>query len=741
MRFIRQAFFFILTQISHVGDSAILIVSLLFTLFLSVLKRLRKPFKRKKRLKKQSGTLFLYSLSWLIKLKYFTLGIIFSFLFCFLPILALIFTQTLPNLNQLSQNFVPQTTKIYDRNGVLLYSIYANQNRTLVTLSDIPKSLQNATIAIEDKNFYKNPGFDIQAILRAAIADITTHNFQGGSTITQQLIKSSLLTPQVSIVRKIQEAILAFWSERLYSKNQILTMYFNYVAYGGTSWGVEAASQTYFNKNVRDVDVAQAAFLAGMPQAPTTYSPYGMYPNLWKKRQLDVLKRMRELGYITQDEEKTARDEKLEFQNPDSPIIAPHFVMYVKDLLEKKYGTLLVEKGGLRIITTLDIKTQNMAQSVVTNEVNHDAYLNLSNGATLVTNPQNGDILAMVGSSNYHDPRDGNFNVTTALRQPGSTMKIVTYSAALAHGFTAASILDDSPVSFPSASGAYSPVNYDGKFRGRVPLRIAFANSLNIPAVKTLNSIGVQTFIDLAKRMGISSLDQENNYYGLSVTLGGMDATMLDMATAYGTVANSGVRTNLNPLLKVTDNAGNVLEEKNNTPGITVLDKGITFIVSNILSDNNARSMEFGPNSPLVIPDHTVSVKTGTSDDKRDNWTIGYTKDKLVAVWVGNNDNTPMSPTLASGITGAAPIWHGIMANLLQGQPDNKPTPPENIVTRFCNGKEEYFLKGTETSANCSPLPSVTPTISQTVTLPVTPISPPSLPRPTIKVIHLLHRK
>jgi len=688
-----------------------------------------KKWKFSKRKKKQK-ILVDFVPSVFTKLKYFVLGTAFAIIFIFFPLLAFVFVQTLPNPNQLSENFVPQTTKIYDRNGILLYQMYANQNRTLVSLSDIPKNLQNATIAIEDKNFYKNPGFDLQAIVRATLSDISSKNFQGGSTITQQLIKSSLLTSQRSLVRKIQEVILAFWSERVYSKQQILEMYFNQVPYGGTAWGIEAASQTYFGKDVKDINLAQAAFLAGMPQAPTIYSPFGAYPNLWKKRQADVLQRMKELGYISSEQEKAARNEQLSFKTPQTPILAPHFVMYIRDLLTKKYGDALVEKGGLKVVTSLDLKTQMMAQSAVTNEVNQNGYLNLHNGAALITNPKNGDILAMVGSANFDNPIDGNVNVTTALRQPGSTMKLITYSAALTHGFTAATILDDSPISFPSPGGpTYSPVNYDGKFHGRIPLRIAFANSFNIPAVKTLNAIGVPTFLELAKRMGISSLENNNQYYGLSVTLGGMDATMLDMATAYGSAANAGKKVAFNPILKITDNTGAVLEEKTNPYGTSVLDPGIAFIVSSILSDNNARSWEFGSNSPLTIPGYTVSVKTGTSDDKRDNWTIGYTPDKLVAVWVGNNDNSPMSPTLASGITGAAPIWHNIMINILHGQPDRKPFMPDDVITRFCGGKIEYFLKGTENSANCSQTPiSISP-------------SPTSKPSAAVKIVRIFTRR
>jgi len=636
--------------------------------------------------------------SFTAKIKYFLLGSIFSFLFFAIPTVIFIIIETFPNPAVLSSNLAPQTTKIYDRQGTLLYQIYANQNRTLIPLSDIPLALQEATIAIEDKNFYQNPGFDIQAIFRAALSDISGKGFQGGSTITQQLIKSSLLSSQRSLIRKIQEVILAFWAEHVYTKKQILTMYFNQVPYGGTAWGAETASQTYFGKSVKELDLAESAFLAGLPQAPTTYSPYGEDPSLWKKRQKDVLKRMKELGNITPSQEKDADEEVLQFETPQTPLFAPHFVMYVKDVLVRKYGLEMVEKGGLQVVTSLDLKTQDMVQNAVTNEVNQDEGLNLTNGAAVVTDPATGDLLAMAGSRGYDYPDEGNFNVTTAFRQPGSSIKLITYTAALSNGFTAATILDDSPVSYPSYPGGplYSPVNYDGAFHGRIPLRIAFANSFNIPAVKTLDAIGVPTFVQLGRKMGLVHLEDAKQY-GLSATLGAVKTTMLDMATAYGTIANEGRRVDINPILKITDGRGAVLEEKGSPTGEQVVDPGVAFIISNILADNNARTWEFGPNSPLKIDGYTVSVKTGTTDEKRDNWTFGYTPHLLVAVWVGNNDNSPMSQALASGITGAAPIWHTIMTGVLAGKPDEKPTQPANVVAKQCGLGIEYFLRGTDT--------------------------------------------
>lgn len=675
--------------------------------------RLKKDKVLKLKIKKikKAKPIKIFPLPFSVKVKYFLIGSVFSLIFIFLPLLFLIFLQDLPSPRILSLQENPQTTKIYDRTGILLYQIYASQNRTFIPLSSIPKKLQQATIAIEDKDFYSNPGFNIGAILRAAIADLSGKPLQGGSTITQQLIKATLLTPQISLIRKIKEVILAFWAERIYTKDQILQMYLNQIPYGGTSWGVEAASQTYFGKHAKDLDLAQSAFLAGLPNAPTLYSPYGEFPNLWKKRQKEVLASLVEQKFITPKEKEDAEKEELTFQPIQNPIHAPHFVMYVKDLLVKKYGLPMVEKGGLSIKTTLDLKIQETAEKIVKEEVENYRYLNLTNGATLVTNPKNGDIIAMVGSHDYSDPNGGNFNVTTALRQPGSSIKVVTYSAALSASFTAATTIDDSPIAFTSPDApSYSPVNYDGRFHGLMTLRLALANSINIPAVKTLNAIGIPTMVELGKKMGISTW-KEPNYYGLAITLGAGDVRMVDMATVYGVLANGGNRININPISKITDAYGNVLEEKKIEKN-RVLEPGVAFIISDILADNRARAMEFGANSPLKISNHTVSVKTGTSDNKRDNWTIGYTPSYLVAVWVGNNDNSPMSQNLASGITGAAPIWRRIMESLISSKPNEKMPVPENIIQKSCLGRNEYFIKGTEDFVNCTS--KISPTISKT---------------------------
>jgi 1A family penicillin-binding protein len=701
------------------GTDRIKLINFKFSLFFKKIRRKFRPKKKEKLTKKKATkeaviTFFPPPRYYNLKFKYFAVGFLFCAIFILIPLSLYVFLMSLPNPKLLTERAFPQTTKIFDRNGTLLYQVYANENRTLVSLNSLPKNLINATIAIEDKDFYTNPGFDINAIARAAIADFSGKPIQGGSTITQQLIKSTLLTPEVSITRKIKEITLAFWAERLYSKNQILEMYFNQVPYGGTAWGIEAASETYFGKNVKDLDLAESAFLAGMPQAPTSYSPYGDNPTLWKQRQKEVLNKMQTLGYISREQVDQTLSENLTFQPSQIPIYAPHFVMYVKDLLVQRYGLAMVEKGGLNVTTSLDLKLQQDVQQVVSDEVTNDAYLNLTNGAALVTNPGNGDILAMVGSADYNNPNGGNVNLTTALRQPGSSIKVTTYATALSDGFTAASILDDSPITYQiPGSTPYSPVNYDGKFHGRVPLRTAFANSFNIPAVKTLQKVGIPAMVNMAKKMGITTWGDPTQY-GLSLTLGAAEVRMTDMATIYGTVANLGKKVTLDPILKVTNYDQSVFYQKQEELPSLVLDPGVAYIISNILSDNNARSLEFGASSPLNIPNHTISVKTGTSDNKRDNWTIGFTPQELVAVWVGNNDNSPMSQTLASGITGAAPIWNKIMTLLLGNASNAIQQMPDDVVMKKCQGRNEYFIRGTENTRDCyfiaTPSGTITPT-------------------------------
>lgn len=615
------------------------------------------------------------------------------------PLIAFIFSyflifKDLPSPSKLeSSDVTPLATKIYDRNGKVLFDIFAEQNRTQVPLGEIPKHLQQATIAIEDKEFYRHSGINpIGGILRAVVAMATGQQLQSGSTITQQLVKSALLTPERTIIRKVREIILAFWVELLYSKEKILEMYLNQVPYGGTAWGIEAASQKYFGKHVKDLTLAEASLLAGLPQAPTAYSPLGAHPERALARQQAVLRRMVEDGYITQEQADAAKNEHLEFKQTES-IQAPHFVMYVKEQLVQKYGENLVERGGLQVTTTLDLDLQNYAQATVAAEVEKVARLRVGNGAALITKPATGEILAMVGSTDYFATPSGSFNVTTALRQPGSSIKPINYAIGIEKRIvTPATMFLDNPTCFvTTGQPTYCPKNYDGQFHGPVQLRFALGNSYNIPAVKMLYLNTVSDMIASASAFGLDTLIDPSKY-GLSLTLGGGEVHMTDMAEAFGVFANGGVRRDLVTILKVVDRDGKVLDEYKDPnlhkdipsrlliEGPKAISEETAFLISHILLDNNARTAAFGPSSNLVIKGHTVSVKTGTTDDLRDNWTIGYTPQYLVATWVGNNDNSPMNPALVSGITGAAPIWNKLMQRVLEGTSDVWPPQPEGVV-------------------------------------------------------------
>ena len=619
----------------------------------------------------------------------------------------------LPSPVKLASGTQPQSTKIYDRNNKLLYTIYGNRNQSFVPLTQIPKNLQYATIAIEDKDFYKHGAIDIRGIARAFYETVFHKTLQGGSTLTQQLVKNSLLTQDQTIQRKVKEVVLSFITEAIYPKNKILELYLNEVPYGGTAYGVEAAAETYFGEHVNQLDLAQSAFLAGLPQEPSTFSPYGSHPELGKRRQEEVLSQMQQQGYITTQQETQADNEQLHFQQNTDQIYAPHFVLYVKDLLEQKYGQNKVENGGLKVITSLDLDLQNYAQASVAAEVANVSYAHVTNGAALVTDPNTGEILAMVGSVDYFTPGFGNVNMTLANIQPGSSIKPINYAVGLIKGYTAATPFIDEALCF-GGTPPYCPRNYDGQFHGAVQMRYALGNSFNIPAVEMLKLNGVDAMIATASAMGITTFTDPQRY-GLSLTLGGAEVTMTDMATAFGVFANQGYRINLHPILKVTDSNGNVLEQYNppSSPifGQQVLDPGVTFIMTHILVDNNARLQEFGPTSELKIGNQPVAVKTGTTNDFKDNWTIGYTiaPSYLVAVWVGNNDRTPMNG-LASGITGAAPIWHDIMVHLLDGKKASWPTQPSDVIGKIicnpsgllppasggCSTRYEYFIKGTE---------------------------------------------
>ncbi len=679
-------------------------------LFISIKERFKKVFKgassRKKNFKEPKMWLF-----WAIFVVLIFAGLIF-----YLSII-----KDMPSPRALGTRSPEVSTKIYDRNGNLLYKIYKDKNRTLVPLSQIPESVKLATLAAEDAEFYSHPGFSIKGIFRAIVSDIKTGYIQGGSTITQQLVKNTLLTPEKTLVRKIREVILSVQIEAIYTKDQIFEMYLNEVSYGGTAYGISEASESYFGKNVSDLSLSEAAILAGLPKSPTNFSPFGSHPERAFERQRDVLHLMVVNKYISEEQYVLAAEEKLHFASKRTEIKAPHFVMYIRQILVDKYGEDMVEKGGLEVTTSLDLSVQEAAEKIVRTEVEKLKGLHVGNGASLIMNPQTGEILGMVGSKDYFDiENDGNVNVLTNLRQPGSSIKVINYAYALSNGFTPASIIDDSPITYNiPGTTPYSPVNYDGKFRGKVTLRTALAESRNIPAVKVLASYGVAKMIGEGEKMGITSW-KDISKYGLSLTLGGGAVKALDLSLVYATIANSGQTPALLPILEIKNYKGQILEK--NLPKVAQsIDARVSFLITDILKDNVARSPEFGFNSYLVIKDHPeVAVKTGTSNDLRDNWAVGYNQNYLVLTWVGNNDNSPMN-RIASGITGASPIWNKIMTTLLNGQPSIDWNAPSGVSkvnicsitgTLPCNRcptRQEWFLDENRPTKHCvmeSPSPT-----------------------------------
>ncbi len=642
-------------------------------------------------------------------------SLIFLILFISLILYSLfIFLKDLPSPTTLNKpNAYPISTKILDRHGELLYEIYADQNRTPVKLEELPKHLKDATISIEDKNFYSHHGFDTGGLIRAGYKTLTGQRLEGGSTITQQLVKVALLTPERTLSRKVKEAILTIATEVLYTKNEILEMYLNHIPYGGTAYGIEAAAHRFFNKDAKDLTLAESTLLVGLPQAPSRYSPFAN-PDSAKARQAQVLARMVEDKAISEEEATSAKNSELQYSSSETNIRAPHFVMYVRQYLEEKYGVQTVEQGGLRVTTTLDLSLQDVAQATLSAELANLKKLKISNGAALITNPQTGEILTMIGSKDYFsEDIDGKVNVTTRERQPGSSIKPLNYALGLeTKVITPSTMLLDTPICFElTGQPNYCPKNYDNTFRGLTQIRYALGNSLNIAAVKVLALNGIENFINFAEKLGISTW-KDPSKYGLSLTLGGGEVTMTDMAAAFGVFANQGRKVPLHPILKVEDSTGTVLEEYAPSTQLEtaeqVLSPETAYLISHILSDNNARAAAFGYNSVLNVPGKIVSVKTGTTNNLRDNWTIGYTPTYLVATWVGNNDNSPMS-YVASGVTGASPIWQKLMRYALRDTKTQELQRPDNIVGASvcidsgvmpsadtpCETRYEYFLKDT----------------------------------------------
>jgi membrane peptidoglycan carboxypeptidase len=637
----------------------------------------------------------------------------------------------LPAPEDLTNRNIEVSTKIYDRNGLLLYKIFEDENRTLITLDKIPLHVKLATLAAEDAEFYNHPGFSLKGITRAIYKNLTKGELTGGSTITQQLVKNALLNPEKTFLRKAKEITLALQVEMSFTKDQILEMYLNEVSYGGTAYGIQEAAWQYFNKDVDKLSLGEAALLAGLPKSPTKYSPFGGNPSLSLGRQKEILHLMKINGYITETHEKEAGSEILSFADQKTDIKAPHFVMYVRQILEENYGKEVVGKGGLNVITTLDYEVQKLAESIVANEIEKLKPLNVTNAASIVLNPTTGEILAMVGSHNYFDKQGGNVNVTTSERQPGSSIKIVNYAYALSHGSTPASIISDTPVTFlVEGQPPYTPKNYDSKYSGNLTLRNAFAQSRNIPAVRVLASYGVKNMIEMGKKMGITTWEDENRF-GLSLTLGGGEIKLIDLAQVYATVANYGKKPDISPIINITDYQGKNIylnscigfgqeqNEKNlarqvlaseitqkNCKQEEILDPRVAFLLTDILKDNTARTPAFGSFSQLVIPNHKeVAVKTGTSNNLRDNLTIGYNQKYLVAVWVGNNDNSPMA-RVASGVTGASPIFNKIMTSLLANEANHEWDVPDGLVqSKIClndgQTKIEWFLAENKPKADC----------------------------------------
>ncbi len=598
----------------------------------------------------------------------------------------------IPAINNFENRQVAQSTKIFDRTGnIVLYDVHGAMRRTSVPLEEISPYIQKAAIAIEDATFYENAGFRPLALVRAIWTNIKRGNLlsgQGASTITQQVVKNALLTQDKTITRKVKEIILALRLTRVYTKDQILNTYLNETPYGGTIYGVEEASQYFFGVPAKDVDLAQAAYIAALPQKPTYFSPYGNHKDALDARKNLVLAKMLENKLITQEEHDQAVNEVVQFNDPkNAGIKAPHFVFFIQEYLEQKYGADAVNQGGLHVVTTLDYDLQQKAEeSVAKFAPGLLKSLNASNQGIVAIDPKTGQILAMVGSKGYFDDTiDGKVNITIANRQPGSSFKPFVYATAFEKGYTPDTVIFDLPTQFSVACApsditnfaypCYAPGNFDGGFEGPMKLRAALARSENIPAIKLLYLAGIRNSLDTAHNMGITTLKLSPDYYGLPLVLGGGEVKLLDMTGAYGVFANDGVKNPPTGVLRVEDTSGNILETYQQESS-RVLESRIARLINDILSDNVARSPEFGFNSPLYFPGYQVAAKTGTTDDFDDAWIIGYTPSISVGAWTGNNDGSSMVNNPASFII--APMWHDFMVYALSkysSQSDTFPSP------------------------------------------------------------------
>lgn len=603
------------------------------------------------------------------------------------------YAKDLPTPNKINSRFAAQTTQILDRNGKLLYEMHGDKNRILVEFDEIPQNIKDATVAVEDKKFYKHTGFSPTRIVGSAIYNVASRvsggNLQGGSTITQQFVKNALLSPEQTYGRKIKELILAIQIEAMYKKDDILKMYLNEIPYGSNAYGVKVASKTYFDKELKDITLEEAAILAALPQAPTYYSPYGENKEALLARKDLVLQLMAEQGYITQEKADAAKKKKISFaSNPYGSIEAPHFVMYVRQKLVEKYGEKMANEGGLKVYTTLDKDLYDIANKAVKNiGAKNVTNFRASNASLVSVDPKTGQILAMVGSRDFfNEDIDGSVNVTIRDRQPGSSFKPFAYAALFKkENWGPGSTMYDVRTDF---GGGYVPKNYDGSFRGNVSIRRALQGSLNIPAVKALYIAGMNETLKTANDMGITTLNDPDRY-GLSLVLGSGEVKPIDMAAAYGVFGNNGIKQDLSWYIKIEDSSGKVIDKFEDRPGKQVLDPQISYLMSDMLSDNNSRAYVFGSYSPLYVPGYKVAAKTGTTNDNKDAWTVGYTPNISTAVWAGNNDGSKM--TNAGGVTAAAPIWNAYMKEALKKFPKEsfkRPSGIKNVSLDAVTGRQ-----------------------------------------------------
>lgn len=628
--------------------------------------RHKKRKMTKKRKRKKRKKLIQKLISWLI-----ILGII-GFLMggiIFIGALAW-YSKDLPDPNKLTDRILAESTKIYDRTGeTLLWEIYGDEKRTIVELDNISDYIIWATISAEDKHFYEHQGINIFSIIQGVIIDpLRGRRARGGSTLTQQFVKNAILTNERKISRKMKEWLLSYQLEKKFSKDQILKLYFNEIPYGSVNYGVESASNYFFGKSAKDVTLAEAAILASLPKAPTKLSPYGSRTDDLFWRQHWILDEMANDGHITKEEAQAAKNEVVEFKKEKiSGIIAPHFVFYVKELLAEKLGEKVLEQSGLKVITTLDIEKQEIAEEAVQNAKERNLKYGATNASLVSIDAKTGEILAMVGSMDFFDEKiDGQVNVSIMPRQPGSSVKPVAYAAAFERGFTTETVLYDVETTFLSTPKPYAPKNYDLKERGPITMRSALAGSLNIPAVKTLYLAGIDNVKDLMQRMGYSTISKETQC-GLSLVLGGCEVTLLDHVGAFATFARDGERAEIAAILKVEDKDGKIIEEFKEKKH-KVLESNTVRQLNSILTDDAARAYVFGAGSALTLPDRPVAAKTGTTNDNNDAWTIGFTPSYVTGVWVGNSDGTDMKVS-ATGASIAAPIWNEYMRKTLTGTP------------------------------------------------------------------------